>query len=86
MRAHEIGHVKVWLRDDPEGFLLHPECYSDLKHAWTMGETFYTAKDHYGAPITLKLGAITAIGLSTPSQISEYEADERLHRLELDDR
>lgn len=81
MKQDEIGCVQVWMRDDPDAFSLHPECYEPLREAWMRGEAFFTTRDCYDGPVTLKLGNVVAVALSTPAIRSQVRDDRAADKL-----
>lgn len=81
MKQDEIGCVQVWMREDPDAWNLHPECYEPLREAWMRGEAFFTTRDCYDCPVTIKLGQVVGIALSTPEvrrQVREDRAADKL--------
>jgi hypothetical protein len=77
MRHNEIGCCRVWLKEDPDSFILHPRYYEDLKRAWMAGETFFTAKDCYESEVIIRLAAVVAITITTPETIAVWAEDKK---------
>lgn len=76
--ADKIGSARVYVKDDPDCFLLHPDCYEALKSAWMKGEAFFVGKDVYGDESVVKLGAVIFISRGTPetARLAREEARE----------
>ena len=72
---------RVWLREDNEAFMLHPDHFEPLKAAWMGGATFYIGSDCYGDEIVLKLATIAAISHGTPEAMNQAEADSETYKL-----
>lgn len=84
MRTQEIGCCRVWVREDSDAFLLHPDCYEALKLAWMRGEAFFTGRDCYEDELTIKLGAVVAISRATPEAMANAAADAKADKLRED--
>ena len=84
MRSVEIGCTRIWTRDDPNAWLLHPDHYEYIKAAWMRGEAFYIGTDCYGDEMVVKLGAVIVISLATPEAMAAANEDAKADRL-LDD-
>lgn len=75
MKDDEIGAVRVWLKEDGSAFVLHPDCYDEIRAAWMDGEAFYTGRDCYDEPVTLRLGQVVAISRTTPEKQRQARED-----------
>jgi hypothetical protein len=71
----------VWCKEDPDAFLLHPDCYAPLKTAWMNGEAFFTGRDAYGDEVIVKLGQVVAISRATPEAMAEAAEDAKADKL-----
>jgi hypothetical protein len=69
------------MKEDPDAFQLHPDCYAVLRDAWKNGVAFFETTDCYGEPVTVKLGQVVAISRSSPEvrrQVREDRATDKL--------
>lgn len=85
MRSSEIGCCRVWCKEDPQAYLLHPDEYPSLKAAWMHGETFYTGKDTYGDEMVVKLATVCVISHATPEAMAAADADAKADKLKGDE-
>lgn len=85
MRGAEIGVCRVWCKEDPNAYLLHPDCYGPLKAAWMRGEAFFTGRDCYGDEMVVKLGQVVVISHATPNAMAEAAEDNKADKLAGDD-
>jgi hypothetical protein len=81
MKQDEIGCTQVWMKEDDNSFHFHPDCYEPLRAAWMNGEAFYTGRDCYDEPVTIRLGQVIAVSLSTPSVRAQAREDRRADKL-----
>lgn len=81
MRSEEIGCVRLWAKEDPNAFLLHPDLWADVRQAWMNGETFFEGRDCYDDLMVVKLSAIVVISLATPKAMAEAGEDAEADRL-----
>jgi hypothetical protein len=81
VRSSEIGCCRVWCKDDPSAYLLHPRHYEALKAAWMRGEAFYEGDDCYGEEMVVKLGHVVVISLATPAAMALADADAEADKL-----
>ena len=75
MKSDEIGSARVWVKEDPDCFALHPDCYDGLLRDWLAGAAFYTGPDLYGDETTIKLGQVVAVTRATPGAMAARRAD-----------
>lgn len=81
MRIQEIGVCRVWCKEDPDAFHLHPDHYLPLKAAWMRGEAFYVGTDAYGDEMTVKLGNVVMISHGTPEHMAQAAAEAEADKL-----
>ena len=81
MKDDEIGCVRVWLKEDGSAFILHPDCWDSVLAAWQQGETFYTGRDCYDEPVTIKLGQVVVISRNTPEKQRQAREDRAADKL-----
>lgn len=81
MSQTDGGSAVVYLKEFDSSIMIDKDDYKSLIVAWTQGLSFYNAKDIYGDPLTIKLGAVIAVGLATPEGIRLYRADQEEAKL-----
>jgi len=81
MKSDEIGCTHVWLKEDSDSFQLHPDCYEALRSAWMKGESFFEGRDTYDEPVTIKLGQIVAMSLSSAAVRQQVRTDRAADKL-----
>lgn len=60
-RADREGYCSVHMIDGSGRYLLTREHYEPVRTAWMRGEAFYTGRDCFGSPITIKLGRVESV-------------------------
>jgi hypothetical protein len=75
MRGDDIGLTRVWLKEDPDSYHMHPELYEKLKAAWMEGKAFFVGYDCYGDELIIKLGGVVAISKGTPENMALARKD-----------
>lgn len=74
-----IGAARAFFKADMAGHApFHPKYHEALLAAWQKGQAFFDGEDIFGCPLSVKLGDVNMIALTTPASIALYQGDEEI--------